>query len=248
MNSANTSRIAFLLLGASLALGFTLAADRLAKGLVQSKKSSVINVKGMAVSPATSDIALWHGEFSVRSANLAEASKQLEERMKLVDAFFREQGLSPAEFLYQAPTIEARESVNERGVKTGEVSHYVVKRVVAVRSRDVRRVAAAANATADLVARGVEFTSGAPQFLVSDLEKPKRDLLERAAKNARERAEILVRNSGGDIGRLISVQQGVFLVSAPDSSDTSDYGEYNTATIDKSVKLVVTAEFEVAQK
>ena len=242
------SRIAFLLLGASLALGFTLAADRLAKGLIQSKKSSSVSVKGMAVTPVVSDIGIWRGEYAVRSHELASASKEAAEQAKIVDAFFREQGVTPAEITYYAPNVEAREELDDKGRKTGKVSHFVVKRLVEVRSKDVKRVASLANATADLVARGVEFTSGAPQFLVSDLEKPKRDLLERAAKNARERAEVLVKNSGGDIGRLISVQQVVFLVSAPDSADTSDYGQYDTGSIEKSVKLVVTADFEVAGK
>lgn len=250
MNTTRTagSRLAFLLLGASLALGFTLAADRLAKGLVQSKKSSSVSVKGMAVTEVVSDIGIWRGEYAVRSPDLASASRTAAEQARIVSDFLREQKTADGEITQYAPAVEAREELDAKGNKTGRVATFVVKRLVEVRSKDVRRVAALANATADLVARGVEFTSGAPQFLVSDLEKPKRDLLERAAKNARERAEVLVKNSGGDIGRLVSVQQGVFLVSAPDSADTSDYGQYDTSSVEKSVKLVVTADFEVAQR
>lgn len=248
MSNNNSSRIAFLLLGASLALGFTFAADRLAKGLVQSRKSSSVTVKGMAVTRVVSDLAIWRGEFSVRSADLAQASKESDAQRVVVDAFCRANGATASEVAFSAPGVEAREEVDDKGRKTGKISHFVVRRVVEVRSREVGRVAALAAATADLVAKGVEFTTGSPQYLVTDLEKPKRDLLETAAKNARERADVLVRNSGGALGRLVSVQQGVFLVSAPNSTDTSDYGQYDTGSIEKSVKLVVTADFEVAPK
>jgi hypothetical protein len=53
--------------------------------------------------------------------------------------------------------------------------------------------------------------------------------------------------SGGKVGGLSSASQGVFQITAVNSTDTSDYGVYDTSTIEKSVKCVVTVEFKIAK-
>jgi uncharacterized protein len=57
------------------------------------------------------------------------------------------------------------------------------------------------------------------------------------------RARALVETTGGRIGRLRSVDVGVFQVTAPNSTQVSDYGVYDTSTLDKDVIAVVNASF-----
>lgn len=70
-------------------------------------------------------------------------------------------------------------------------------------------------------------------------------LLGEATKNARMRAEGLARNSGSEIGTLKYASQGLFQITPVNPTDVSDYGIYDTTTIEKSVKAVVTIEYSI---
>ena len=59
------------------------------------------------------------------------------------------------------------------------------------------------------------------------------------------RALALAKGSKGRIGALISAQQGVFQITERHSTDTSGSGEYDTSSIDKSAKAVVTLEYAI---
>ena len=85
-----------------------------------------------------------------------------------------------------------------------------------------------------------------PEFFVSSLEDVKRQLLTLATENGKQRAEILATNSGERLGSLVSARQGVIQITKKNSSQTSSYGIYDTETIEKVVKLVVTLEFEIS--
>ena len=70
--------------------------------------------------------------------------------------------------------------------------------------------------------------------------------LDEATKDALARAKVLVEATGGDLGGLRDVNVGVFQVTAPNSTDVSDYGVYDTSTIRKDVTAVVNVSFALA--
>jgi hypothetical protein len=59
------------------------------------------------------------------------------------------------------------------------------------------------------------------------------------------RAEELAKNSGSEVGTLKYASQGVFQITPVNSTDVSDYGIYDTSTVDKSIKAVVTIEYSI---
>jgi hypothetical protein len=59
------------------------------------------------------------------------------------------------------------------------------------------------------------------------------------------RAEELAKNSGSEVGTLKYASQGVFQITPVHSTDVSDYGIYDTSTIEKSIKAVVTIEYSI---
>ena len=75
----------------------------------------------------------------------------------------------------------------------------------------------------------------------------KKGLLEEATRNGYERARILASGGGGAVGPLASVPQGVFQIVPRSSVEVSDYGEYDTTSIEKTIKAVVTLDYEMAR-
>ena len=93
--------------------------------------------------------------------------------------------------------------------------------------------------------QGFESDTDAPSFTVSTIEQTKLELLEKATANAYERAQTLARGSGSAVGNLVSASQGVYQIVARGSTSSSDYGEFNTSSIDKTARIVVTLEYAV---
>lgn len=94
-----------------------------------------------------------------------------------------------------------------------------------------------------LLAEGVPLAGDPPQYIFTKLPSVRPRLLAAATKDAQERAKILIAAAGGKLGRLRGVDVGVFQVTAPNSTDVSDYGTYDTSTLQKDVTAVVNVTF-----
>jgi hypothetical protein len=137
--------------------------------------------------------------------------------------------------------------LDENGRKTNKVDYYLATRRVRINSDDVKNLKKLGRALFDLNAQGLSVSVSGPNFFVSDLDKVKLELIEKATANGRRRAELLATSSGETLGRLVSARQGIIQITKKNSSETTDWGVYDTETIDKVVKLVVTLEYEIAR-
>jgi len=100
-----------------------------------------------------------------------------------------------------------------------------------------------AKESTQLIRQGIRFRSHAPSFYYTQLEGLKLDLLEQAAGNARLRAERLAKSSGNRVANIISASQGIFQITQPNSTETASWGMYDTSTIEKKVRAVVTIRY-----
>ncbi|HPO83031.1 MAG TPA: SIMPL domain-containing protein, partial [bacterium] len=64
-----------------------------------------------------------------------------------------------------------------------------------------------------------------------------------AMNDAKARAEKIAQSSGQGVGSLRSASMGVVQVLEPNSTEVSDYGSYDTSTIEKEVMVTVRATF-----
>jgi hypothetical protein len=135
---------------------------------------------------------------------------------------------------------------DERGNQTNELEAYVLAQSLSVRSGNLELLRATSiEVTGALVKQGFEVNSGTPSFTVSTIEQTKLDLLEKATANAYERAQTLARGSGSGVGSLVSASQGVYQIVARGATGSSDYGEFDTDSILKTARVVVTLEYGV---
>lgn len=83
------------------------------------------------------------------------------------------------------------------------------------------------------------------QYFYTKLAEVKTEMLNEATKNAFERAEAIANSTNNHAGAVITASQGVFQITQKDSVDASDYGSYDTSTIDKKITAVVRVSFKV---
>lgn len=234
-----------LVLGLALAGGFAAGAYRLSGVLATIRQDSLLRVKGYAEQKVRADTATWVSDITVRNDSLTNAFAVIDRQGGQLLAFIRDHKIAMDGVRRFPVDVQVVYRQTDNGVQTGTIDYYSLRQRVEVKSRDVAGVEAASRAASALLARGVEINSQAPAFTCSDVEKVKMDLLGRATRNATDRAASLANNSGARISGLVSAQQGVFQIVPADSTDVSDYGTYDTTTIEKTVKAVVTLEFAV---
>lgn len=91
----------------------------------------------------------------------------------------------------------------------------------------------------------VELLVQNTQYFYTKLSTIKSDMLNESTKNAFERAEAIAKSTGNSAGAVITASQGVFQITSKDSTDSSDYGSYDTSTIEKKITAVVRVSFKV---
>jgi len=245
-NNKNYSWLGLLLLGVFLCAGIIMGTFIISKTVEQVKfQNQRITVKGYAERTITSDIASWRGQITARSPELVTAYDNLQADLNKVLSYLEQKGISrdDVDIASVITSIQYKRTAN--GMTTNIVEGYNLVQPVSITSSNIEQIAEISKEITVLIQQGVEFDSFPPQYFYTKLDDMKIELLGEATKNAYMRAEQLAVNSGSKVGNLKYASQGVFQITPVYSTQVSDYGTYDTSTIEKSVKAVVTIEYSI---
>lgn len=238
-------------LGYGIAIGLAIIACTAiaAKTFLLIKSSqNTVQVKGYAERPIVSEKGTWSGQIHTTHANLTEAYKELDRNRRKTQEILLQEGFKPAVILWGS--VERQELMKptpDGKAETNEVERYVLTQTVEVNAGDVSKLTALRSKIDDLNLQGFDVSTKSIKFYYpSDkLDKLKVALLAEATKSARERADQFAVNSNCKLGKLMNARQGVFQVTALNSSDVGDYGTYDTEHVEKVVKIVVTMTYGI---
>jgi len=249
LRQTGATTLGLLLLGLALAAGLIVAAAVVGSSLERIKLAGdKITVKGYAEEKVVSDAGTWRATVTVRAADLQSGYRELEaDTARVLQMLASVAGESAA--VMTAP-VNARPQleVGPGGVQTGRIVGYELDRNFELSSGDVALIGKVAAQASSLISEGVSINSWPPQYFYNDLNAVKVRLIGAATRDAQLRAEQFAAGSGVTVGPLRSASQGVFQITRPNSTETADYGSYDTATVEKVVKAVVTVEYAVARK
>ncbi len=210
-------------------------------GIRDRNANDVIAVTGSAKKRITADYVVWNLSVTSQQPRAASAADQVAAWAKRVRAFLDEERIRGSELTVQPVATEA-----VTGEDTGEgtgILGYKLTRTFTIRSKRVRAIRAVAEHSSRLLRTNVPLEAEAPQYVFTRLPAVRPGLLAAATKDAQRRADVLVKATGSHLGNLRSVEVGVFQVTAPNSTEVSDYGEYDTSTLRKDVTAVVNVVF-----
>jgi len=235
-----------VLFGIALGLALIISTSIVMRTVARIKiTNQTISVKGYAEKDIVSDWARWRGSFQVKTADLVAGYKELEQDLAKVLAYLTEHGVAQQDVTVGSVSTETQYARNEKGIKTNEIEAYILRQSVEIKTTDTALVDTISRGSTSLLKEGVEFTSHHPEYLYTQLDNLKIEMIGRATENARRRAEQLVTKSGGQVGSLRAAQQGVFQITPKYSTEVSGYGTYDTSTIEKKIKAVVTIEYTI---
>jgi uncharacterized protein len=130
---------------------------------------------------------------------------------------------------------------NSAPVPTG----FTIGRSVTVRSSELEKLTTLANDTGPLAGVGYTVASGGLELTYSKLDEMRVKLLTSAISDATNRAKAIASESGRSVGLLRNATGGVVQVLPVGGVDISDYGSYDTSSMNKEVMVTVRATFEL---
>lgn len=215
--------------------------------------SQQLSVTGSAERVITSDTAKWTLSVvrNVDAVSLKDGSTRLAADVASVKLELQKSGVEEKGIVIQPLTVtQACESQSAMTYDAmgnqvcSKIIGYAVQQVVIVESKDVQALTKIAQELpARLLQQDIVLTTKSLEYFYASLQGIKLDMLSEATKNAKERAERIVSGTGAKLGSIRTADMGVFQITAVNSTDISDYGAYDTSSIDKKVTAVVRATF-----
>jgi len=246
---SGATTLGLLLLGLALAVGLIGAAGLVSRSLERIKLAGdKITVKGYAEEKVVSDAGTWRATVTVRSGDLQSGYRALEADTARVQALLESVAGASAGVAVSSVAARPQYEMGPGGVQTGRITGYELDRNFELSSTDVALIGRVATQASSLISEGVSINSWPPQYFYNDLNAVKVRLIGAATRDAQQRAEQFAAGSGVTVGPLRSASQGVFQITRPNSTETADYGSYDTSTVEKVVKAVVTVEYSVARE
>lgn len=203
----------------------------------------VVEVTGSAKVAVTADFARWSINLESRTglANQQVGYDRLEEATAKITKYLSEKGFAEVET--PSPSIMPNYTYPQYGepIQTG----YTVMRSIIVRSADVAGLAALTGSIDPLIGDGYTVSTGNLELTYQNLPETRVTLLTDAIADAKARAEAIAKETGRDVGTLRSATGGVVQVLPLGSVEVSDYGMYDTQSMEKEVMVTVRATFSL---
>ncbi|NOX59759.1 MAG: SIMPL domain-containing protein [Planctomycetes bacterium] len=209
------------------------------------RQTQSITVKGSTRRRVRSDRAVWSIVVRGEGESLVAAFEVLDSGVERVREFLTKNGFPSNQVGLGAISTTTRFARDEKGNRTDEVTGYALQRKFGVTTADVNLVAKAAGRVTQLIKEGVFVISQSPKYTYTKLAPLKIDLMAAASSDARSRAEKIALSTQCNLGELREARMGVLQITAPHSTEVSSYGMYDTYTIEKDVRAVVTATFGI---
>lgn len=246
-NSSSPGRFPQLFAGlAALSLAMVLSAWIGAKAIREVKQSNdVLSVTGSAKRPIRSDYIIVRLTVSSQRPTAQAAYQDLQRQTEQVQAYLKEKQVPDDAITMSAIETYAIPEVDPNGRETGRTLAYRLSQRFEIRSDQVDQYSQLAQQATELINENVNLMVDPPQYLYTQLSKLRIEMVAEATKDAKARAEAIASSTGDRVGAVRSAETGVFQITSRNSTDVSDYGIYDTTSIEKDITAVVSVTFSM---
>jgi hypothetical protein len=206
-------RISALILAAGIAAAGWFVGDALYAARATER---YVTVRGLAERELPANLVLWPVVFTVTAGELGALQQRADDGIAKVRAFLARD--FPAEQVsVSAPRVQDREA---QGVdRTRQLDRYTAEVTVTLRTDRIEAARRAIERTGELVKQGVAVIRSyeyGTQYLYTELEKIKPEMIAEATRDARRAAEQFAEDSGSRVGAIRTAQQGLFSIEDRD--------------------------------
>ncbi len=226
-----------LVLAGGLILATTLATSKLS--------NDVISVTGSSYKTVTSDSGRLEFRIMTRKPTKALAYDTVAQQLPQVKEFIKSKGFEDSEIEIMASNGYYTYKTLPNGVSTGEVAYYNISQPMFVKSKNVQQIKELSTELQTLINKGIDIDAYNPEYFYSKLADDKVEMLGKATKDAKERAASMLKATNNRVGKIQSVNMGVFQITPVDSTNVSDMGISDTSSIEKKITSVANVTFRI---
>lgn len=234
--------IATFIAGLSMVIAVALAIN----GFVGYKQNAGggISATGSATRDFSSDLIVWRGRFSAYGESTTGAYEIIKRDAGIIKEYLVSHNVPEENIIFSAVEIspDYRQLYSEHGNHIGsELVGYSLSQRVTIQSIDVDNIEAISRDITELIGSGVNFFSEAPEYYYTKLGELKLELIDAATADAKARIDIMAKEAGAKVDRLLSATLGTFQITAQNSA-TDSYlagGAFNTWSREKTMFISV---------
>lgn len=199
----------------------------------------ILSVTGSAKIRVTSDQAKLIITISriIPVSTLSAGYAGVDHDLVLVRGLLKREGMAGKDI------VESPVSMQQQYDNNGQETRYQLNQTVTVSSDDVNKLTGISKKIPPLADQGAIVSVQSLEYYYSKLPDLRVSLLSDAVKDAQARAGKIAEATGRTVGAIQSASNGVVQVLPINSVEISDYGSYDTSSIEKEVMVTLKASF-----
>lgn len=220
MNSNRTKEATIL--GAFICVGLILFGYLVSTTAIKVKgMDRVVTVKGLAEREVEANIAIWPIKFDEANNDLAQLYSVIESKSDIIVKFLEKNGFAEDEITMSQPSIVDRQA-RDYGDANKIQFRFTASATITVYSRKVSLVRETRKKVVELGKEGIAISGqdyqNKTEFLFTELNTIKPEMIEEATNNARGVATKFATDSKSTLGKIKKASQGQFTITDRDTS------------------------------
>ncbi len=212
-----------------------------------------VTVKGLSERDVSADLAIWNIKLVSTGDDLTAVQDKIEKDKQHLLTFLNDNEI--ANTAIEEGQFNVVDLMAERyRTEQTKQNRYIINYNVTVRSNEVAKIGKVAAKTGELLKQGLVLTDNVgPTYVFTKLNDIKPAMIAEATKSARISAEQFALDSGSKVGSIRRASQGIFSISAKNSSITNnDQQQYadpmnpmnnEALQVDKKIRVVSTIDY-----
>lgn len=211
---------------------------------IKSSENSIA-VTGSAKRNVTSDLVKWTVSFSriIDVSGLKNGYTLMKKDLEIVEAYLKNNGINDDTYTVSPVFVESVYNYKQDG--GNQLAGYTLKQDIIIQATDLQKITKLAQDVTPIINQGIIFSTRSLEYFYTKLPEARVELLAEATKDAKNRAEKIAQSTDSQVAALRSASAGVIQVLQPNSTDVSDYGSYDTSTIEKEITAVIRVSFSL---
>ena len=228
----------------ALSVSLVMSSFIFAQALREFKQANdVLIVTGSAKRPIQSDYIILRFSVSSQEPTAQDAYQNLKDQTERLQAYLQEQQVPDDAIILGAINTYTIPEITVNGRETGQILAYRLSQQLEIRSAQIGKYTELSQQANELINEGINLVSQPPQYLYTQLSQLRVEMVAEATKDAKARAEAIAKSTGNKVGAIRSAKTGVFQITSRNSTDVSDYGIYDTSSLEKDITAVVSVQF-----
>ncbi|HLW42238.1 MAG TPA: SIMPL domain-containing protein [Flavobacterium sp.] len=215
----------------------------------RNQADETISVTGLGSKDFVADLIVWNSSFSKKSFELKQAYAELENDRNAIKDYLLGKGLKENEIIFSSVNINKEYTYsydNNSNLRSQQFNGYSLTQNVQIESKEVEKVENVSRQVSELINKGVELYSNAPEYYYTKLAELKLEMIAEATKDAKMRADQIAENAGASLGSLKKSDLGVFQIIAQNSSEEYSWGgSFNTTSKNKTATITIRLVYKI---